>query len=1366
MLIPVTKPFVWTAIVELQADTITISSHQGEEAGPFPAKAYLRELIETAVDPDHQAAFADLLTEEHLFSLFEDRDSREMEFLAVSDEGPVWMRLDMDVLSRDEKNIPTRFVLAVRDIDTLKKEKLAEEAKEAEREILINQAFENSNILKFIYYVKEGYGDASQGITDLHGAPRRLDHMPESFRDQFVHPDSYAVHDEMYKRCLEGNSHVSAEIQDINGHWTKVTLEIIEREEDGSPSVIMGIVENTDELHKARSEAAIMQEVCQFAISNRYEEAVLIDTIGNTVHSMLSNDKVSAQSVFHREDNVPYEETLDYLIFHHAEKEADRKLLETLHLSNLVEELKQNNEYDMRCRIIGKDGNASWKLFECISYKGDESKIIMLITDVQQEEDQKEELREAALVAQEANQAKSTFLANMSHEIRTPMNAIVGISEILLGKELPEDVRMDIATIQNSGSSLLGIINDILDFSKIETGRFEINEVEYMLPSVLMDVSNVISVRLAGRPVYFMMDIDPNIPNHFIGDDIRIKQILLNLVGNSMKFTHEGYIELRAEGHFTQEHEYELVFEVRDSGIGIQKKDMDKLFKIFSQVDTKKNRSISGSGLGLSISRNLARMMGGDLTVHSEYGRGSIFTVKILQKVTRYEKIGEVRRKNSVRMLICEQNEAIIHTLRRTMEKLELDYEVCRDPNHVRSFDGMTHVLIRRKAFGGLREKLEFMFPQSNIYLILDNDEHAEGPYMSYKQLQLPLICMQLINALNGEEIVSSIRKKTFDRSSIIPLTFARVLVVDDNATNLQVAEGLMAPYHMKIDTATSGFKAIELAKAIHYDAIFMDHMMPEMDGIEAAQYIRNLPGEYYKKLPIIALTANAMTDARQMFLDAGMNDFVAKPIEMTELNRVLKKYVQVNAPEGYLKKVVAQQQNDKKKPDAPQRPGSGSMQVGQMTAPMQAGQLTVPFIGAGNYNMAPLMPMAPIPAGPGVPGFPMGDIHLNSSAGMDGMGMNAAGMDGMGMNAAGMDGMSMNVPGMNAMSMNVTGMNGAGNPAQNLAAITGSASGCANPLSALIWQNNQLLSQNTVILNQLMQAIGGMQMASYDDHAKNDNFDGSNMFGSRGNHADRAANASNAGEPGADVYNGCGTGNGSPSSNKLDRLNELETSNGRPETEFSASAQSSDDFQPSDQENYVPSDLCDHISGVDMQKSLETYGSVSIYHSILKTYYADLCQKESELQRLYDARDGEGLTICVHALKSASRGAGANELADLAYDMEKAGHSDDWLFIEEHFPQLMEEVRRMTGNVGTYVRKYLSDAPAKEAEQSETFDPEIMTQIREASSDMDYMKVEELLKELSQRVYPPRQMDLLRQMTDACSSYDYEKLDQLISEI
>ena len=677
-----------------------------------------------------------------------------------------------------------------------------------------------------------------------------------------------------------------------------------------------------------------MARICRDVIRTHFEECCILDM--STGHMTALGQDNAAHGPFLSVCAADYDAGIRSLM--ESRDSSDREVLSALLLKNLLPHLRAHEKLEIRCRVPDQEDCARWKRVECSFLDEKREQILFLSADVQAQEDVRQQLLDAVEDAQAASKAKSAFLANMSHEIRTPMNAIVGISEVLLRKELPQDVLESLSTIQNSGSSLLGIINDILDFSKIETGKFEITDVEYMLPSLLMDISNVISVRLASKPVYFMMDIDPALPNHFIGDDIRLKQILMNLLGNAVKFTHEGYISLKVRGEYLDKEQFELRFDVQDSGIGIREEDIGKLFATFSQVDTRKNRTTTGSGLGLVISRNLARLMGGDLTVSSEYGHGSTFSVHVRQRVPRYAPLGEVKDKKDIRLLIVEQNESLIQGLSRAAGNLGLSYEICRENDKIRGYTDMTHVLIRRRNFAAVQEKLDFMFRRGNILLVLDNDELPDSSYMEYKQLQLPLITLQLINALNGEEIVSSIKKKSFDRSQIIPLTFAHILVVDDNTTNLQVAQGLMAPYRMKIDTSTSGFEAIEMVRKTQYDAIFMDHMMPEMDGIETARYIRRMPGDYYKKVPIIALTANAMSDARDQFLQSGMNDFVAKPIEMQELHRVIKKYIQSRAPKGYLEQVKKEQNAPEPKQDKPEKAASVPAASPSFVAPVLPG--------------------------------------------------------------------------------------------------------------------------------------------------------------------------------------------------------------------------------------------------------------------------------------------------------------------------------------------------------------------------------------------------------------------------------------------
>ena len=921
----------------VRIDTHTETHKMIKLSGDFyPA---ICKIADKGIAEEHREMVKNLMTPENIYNELKDKDSFEFEYIRITGKKQKWMRGEVVSTSRHEDGNPFRYRYTVTDIDVHKRLDLAERQKNQAQAALLNIAFRNSNIYEFTYFIPERYIICSQRTCDAYGCKERYDNMPAGFREEFVHPDYYDVFNEMYEKCHAGVKKTYAEFKDKSKkRCCKVTLEITQYDEQGNPLLAVGIVENTDALHQARNQAATMQELCQFAVSCHYEGIRLINVKENSYSILNPNDEEEEdwKHVFVAE---PYDDMIRDTMKKSAVGRCGKKAVESLLLENLVPVLKREGEYSVRYQLRTPEG-PRWKLVECTFFRRNKKKIIMLTTDVQEEELAKERLQDALENAQAANKAKSAFLANMSHEIRTPMNAIVGMSEILLGKQLPTEILNDISTIQNAGAGLLAIINDILDFSKIEAGKLEVIPVDYMLPSLLMDISNMISVRLTDKPVYFLMNVDPNLPNHFVGDDIRVKQILMNLIGNAVKFTKEGFIELRVEGEAINDTTYQVTFKIIDSGIGIKEEDLGKLFGTFSQVDTKKNRAITGSGLGLAICKRLSEAMGGDISVESTYGKGTTFTVNILQQVKRYEPIGKVD-KTGIKVLVCENDEVIISSVGRTLEKLNVEYRVCREMDKIRAYEDMTHVIIRRSRFVKVREKLEFMFERNNIYLVLENGEHSESQYMQYKQLQLPLIGLQIINAINDEEIISSIKKKNFDRSQIIPLTYAHVLIVDDNTTNLQVAMGLMAPYKMKIDTATSGFKALDMIRNVKYDAIFMDHMMPEMDGVETTRYIRSMEGDYFKKVPIIALTANAMSGAKNMFLKVGMDDFLAKPIEMTELHRIIKQYVQSKAPTGYLEKHLSKKAGENISPEQnKQMPAAASFTQGG------------PLIAGGNQDM------------------------------------------------------------------------------------------------------------------------------------------------------------------------------------------------------------------------------------------------------------------------------------------------------------------------------------------------------------------------------------------------------------------------------
>lgn len=503
-----------------------------------------------------------------------------------------------------------------------------------------------------------------------------------------------------------------------------------------------------------------------------------------------------------------------------------------------------------------------------------------LIAANQKMKEQMEQVLELKHEAEAANVAKSNFLANMSHEIRTPMNAIIGMSEIALRGELSKEQKDNIEQIKSSGTTLLSIINDILDFSKIESGKMDITIEKYQPISIIRDVVNIIITRIGNKNLEFIIDVAPDIPYELLGDSIRIKQIIINLANNAVKFTKQGMVKLTIGYERTSEEEILLKIAVEDTGIGIKKQDLDKLFRSFQQVDSKRNRNIEGTGLGLSIAKQLLLLMGGNITVESEYGQGSIFTCTLPQKIVTEKPNVEVSNGEQLKVVSFIDNFYVKKQLEIDLKQLGITYEDGLSEQRILSLTGtdanylfIEHALCSEKILEMLEQT-----PEITGVLLVDYYSTETYPLKNLIVVKKPLYSLELEKIFNREDIYGSEMEEDTENLDFIAPE-AEILIVDDNTINLKVAEGLLAPLQMKIDTAASGKEAIDKISEKKYDIVFMDHMMPEVDGVETTHIIRRFYEEY-NDVPIIALTANAVSGTREMFLNEGMNDFVAKPIE------------------------------------------------------------------------------------------------------------------------------------------------------------------------------------------------------------------------------------------------------------------------------------------------------------------------------------------------------------------------------------------------------------------------------------------------------------------------------------------------------
>ncbi|MBR5116055.1 MAG: response regulator, partial [Lachnospiraceae bacterium] len=581
----------------------------------------------------------------------------------------------------------------------------------------------------------------------------------------------------------------TATIEFLNsrGIWCRGRFIVSERTEDGRLSHVLWATENIDEEKRKRDMLTNAAETLNARISsiaNIYMTSHDINIVEDSFIEMKSDSKYVNDIVGEARDNA--QEVINRVLENAADPSCVEDVLRFVDFSTLDKRMRRTDTIT----IEFQNREQKWRRGRFIASKRDEKgklvRVIWLTEDIDDEKRERDELLDASERALAASEAKSSFLSNMSHEIRTPINAVLGMNEMILRECDDNNVLAYSESIKTAGNTLLGLVNDILDFSKIEAGKMEIIPVDYDLSSVVNDLVNMIQTKADDKGLELVLEINSEIPKELHGDEIRIKQVITNILTNAVKYTEKGSVTLSIDSERIADDadSIMLMVSVTDTGIGIKPEDMKKLFSEFDRIEEERNRKVEGTGLGMSITKRLLEMMGSTLEVESVYELGSKFSFRVKQTVVKWDAIG--------------------------------DYEA------------------------SYKDSLE---------------KHAK-----YRE------------SFRAPE--------------------AQILVVDDTEMNLTVFRSLLKQTGVKIDTAMSGDEGLALSYDRKYDMIFLDHMMPDKDGIETLHELRSRPKDPNLDTPTICLTANAISGAREKYLEAGFDDYLTKPIDCDKLEQMMVRYL------------------------------------------------------------------------------------------------------------------------------------------------------------------------------------------------------------------------------------------------------------------------------------------------------------------------------------------------------------------------------------------------------------------------------------------------------------------------------------------
>ena len=829
-----------------------------------------------------------------------------------------WINSTCRIIQRDEKGEPVKF--AGLNIDVTERQNLLEQ---------VTQSQERLRIISEHTYDWQSWRDLDGRLIWLNKAVERLTGYTieqcmamEDYPKPMIDPRDWDLLREYTDRALQGEGRQELQLRVIRKDGIRVWMSFAYEpvlDKEGRIMGLAGAAKDITEQKEAEQSLHLMSKVFE----NSLDPILITDLSGNIVD--MNEASVTA--------------------YGYSKQELIGKSL-----SIFVDEEKTNRGWKLLQRCIQgekipqiewsrtrKDGTVIPTLLTLSLLKNDQGKPVGIATiskDISEIKEAEKELKayrdhledlvkertadleEARLVAEEATRAKSDFLANMSHEIRTPLNAIIGFAHLALQTEL-DTVQADyVHKIQTGSKALLGVINDILDFSKIEAGKLSMEAIEFSLEDVLDTVTNLVGIKAQEKGLEFVYNIEPSLPHMLMGDPIRLGQILLNLTNNAVKFTEKGEIVLGCtllENGLDDAH---LKFWVRDSGIGMDREQQEKLFLAFSQADTSTTRKYGGTGLGLFISRSLVEMMNGRIWVESEPGKGTCFFFSIRLKRVGSGTLTSRLPHEGIRdkkVLVVDDNYIARTVLEKILEAMSFrviqaesaETGLAELEKAAKGDDPFDLVLMDWKMPGmnGLHasEKIKESISKNTPSIIMVSAYAREEVMAEVRRIGLDGYLIKPVSpSLLSDSIMSALGTKRDLQpdirmpEQILPdmsaIRGAKLLVAEDNEVNQQVARGILENNGFVVDMADNGKLALDALEESRYHAVLMDINMPEMDGYTAARKIRE--NNEFNTLPIIAMTANAMAGDREKALDAGMNDHVAKPIDVKNLLNVLQKWI------------------------------------------------------------------------------------------------------------------------------------------------------------------------------------------------------------------------------------------------------------------------------------------------------------------------------------------------------------------------------------------------------------------------------------------------------------------------------------------